>query len=432
MLSEVFGQGPILVTAVVIATIGTGICSGSLEVPCLVAGRLVQGAGNGGAMAVSSLLVTDLIPHPHRARFSDYTCRAWAVGAILGPVSGGFFARYGNWNWIFYFSYVFCALSLLVIPFAVELRQCKSVYRHAARELDWIGAVLILIGAGSLSIGVSWAGRPPMDWDDWRILTPSCIGGLTLIVLVLYESLWVLHPMFNLGIFNSLSTIMSYVGTLLHGILLFWHLQNLCMFIFLVKQFSPPLTGISIIAVTSPLLPIILLTGKLAVGRYPIRARWIIRAGWILNLLASGCFLLLNADTPTPAWVFIFFITGISHALLISGYNTCSQSERSPSRKREEQDIRKYARNGRGRTSSQAYAILMYSTLRTWGMCIAVSVGGAILLTQMDGEGKQSGIRLSAGNREELGNIFMPSFRVLWRFFMGVSTLGGLSSLLVR
>ncbi|KAL4800897.1 major facilitator superfamily domain-containing protein [Aspergillus venezuelensis] len=432
MLSEVFGQGPILVTAVVIATVGTGICSGSLEVPCLVAGRLVQGAGNGGAMAVSSLLVTDLIPHPHRARFSDYTCRAWAVGAILGPVSGGFFARYGNWNWAFYFSYVFCALSLLVMPFAVELRHCKSVYRHAAREMDWIGAVMTLIGAGSLSIGVSWAGRPPMDWDDWRILTPSCIGGSTLVVLVLHESLWVLHPMFNLGIFDSLSTIMSYVGTLLHGILVFWHLQNLSMFIFLVKQFSPPLTGISIIAVTGPLLPIILLTVKLAFGGYPFRARWIIRAGWILNLLASGCFLLLNADTPTPAWVFIFFATGISHALLISGYNTCSQSERSPSRKREEQDIRNYPRGGRGRTSSQAYAILMYSTLRTWGMCIAVPVGGAILLTQMDGEGRQSGIRLSADNREELGNLFLPSFRVLWRFFMGVSTLGGLSSVLVR
>ncbi|KAL4940045.1 hypothetical protein BDV06DRAFT_213815 [Aspergillus oleicola] len=436
MLAEVFGQGPILVTAVVIATVGTGICSGSLGVPCLVAGRLVQGAGNGGAMAVSSLLVTDLIPYPHRVRFSDYICRAWAVGAILGPASSGFFAKYGNWNWTFYFSYAFCALSLLVIPFAVELRECKNVHRHAAREMDWIGAVLTLIGVGSLLVGVSWAGRPPMDWDDWRILTSSCVGGSTLVVLVLYESLWVLRPMFNLGIFNSLSTIMSYVGTLLHGILVFWHLQNLCMFIFLVKQFSPPLTGISIIAVTAPLLPVLLLMGKLGVGRYPFRSRWIIRAGWTLNLLASGCFMLLDASTPTPAWVFIFFATGTSHALMLSGYNACSHSETSPSRKRKEQDIRKQSRSGRSRTSSPAYAMLMYSILRTWGMCIAVPVGGAIVLTQMsqemDGEGTQDGIRLSSGDKEELGRLFLPSFRVLWRFFMGVSALGGLSSLLVR
>ncbi|KAL4928767.1 major facilitator superfamily domain-containing protein [Aspergillus undulatus] len=434
-MSEVFGQGPILVIAVVVATVGTGVCSGSLGLPSLVAGRLVQGAGNGGAMAVSSLLVTDLIPFPHRVRFSDYACRAWALGAILGPISGGVFGQYGKWNWAFYFSYVFCAFSLLVTPFAVELRECRTITRHAAREMDWIGAVLTLLGVGSLLIGVSWAGRPLMEWDDWRVLASSCVGGSAMIFLVLYESLWVLQPMFNLAIFDSISTIMLYVGTLLHGLLVFWHLQNLLMYIFLVKQFSSPFTGISIIAFTGPVLPALFLTGKLGFGRYPFRSRWIIRAGWVLNLLSSGCFILLNAENPTPAWVFIFFATGTSHALLVSGYNTSSHSQASPSRKRDEQDPRKQTRSGRGRASGPAYAILMYSILRTWGMCIAVPVGGTIVLTQMaqemDEGWKQEDIMLSSDHREELGRLFLRSFRVLWRFFMGVSALGGLSSLFV-
>jgi MFS family permease len=203
MLSEVFGQGPILIIAVVIATAGTGVCSGALSVTSLVAGRLVQGAGNGGAMAVSLLLVTDLIPYPYRVRFSAYICRAWAIGAMLGPISGGFFGRYGNWNWTFYFSHILCALSLLVAPFAIDLREYKSISRHAAHEMDWMGAVLILLGLGSLLIGVSWLGRSPTAWDDWRILVPSCIGGMAMVVLVLYESVWGRQPMFNLGIFTS-------------------------------------------------------------------------------------------------------------------------------------------------------------------------------------------------------------------------------------
>ncbi|RDW78838.1 uncharacterized protein DSM5745_05690 [Aspergillus mulundensis] len=443
MLSEVFGQGPILIVAVVIATAGTGVCSGSLNVPSLVVGRLVQGAGNGGAMAVSSLLVTDLIPYPHRVRFSDYICRAWAFGAMLGPVTGGFFAHYGNWNWTFYFSYIFCALSLLVVPFAVDLKECKSIARHAAREMDWIGAVLTLLGTGSLLCAVSWVGRPLTGWDDWRILVTSCIGGSAVVVLVLYESIWASQPLFNLGIFSSISKIMLYIGSLLHGLLVLWHLQGLSMYLFLGKEFSSPSTGVSLMAVTAPTLPTLLLTAKLGIGRYPIRPRWIVRAGWTLNILVSGCFILFDANTPTPGWVFIFLTTGISHALLISGYNTCSQTE-SPVRKRDEHDGRQAMR--RGRSSSTAFAILMYSIFRTWGMCIAVPVGGSIVLTQMvqeiDTNGSaagasgslvsKAGIVLTPENREELGRLFLGSFGVLWRFFMGASALGGLSSLLIR
>ncbi|KAL5343025.1 major facilitator superfamily domain-containing protein [Aspergillus crustosus] len=442
MLSEVFGQGPILIVALVIATAGTGVCSGSLDVASLVGGRVVQGAGNGGAMAVSLLLVTDLIPYPHRVRFADYICRASTVGAVFGHLSGGFFARYGNWNWTFYFSYIFCVLSLLVAPFAFDLRECKSISRHAAREMDWIGAVLLVLGLGSLLIGVSWLGRPSTTWDDWRILVSSCIGGLAMVALVLYESIWIQQPMFNLGIFNSASTCMLYVGSLLHGILIFWHLQNLSMYILLVKQFSSPLTGLSIIALTAPSLPILLLIAKLGSGRHSFPSRWMIRAGWVLNLLASGCFILLNANTPTAGWIFIFFAAGVSHALLVSGYNTCANTESSPARKCEGQDERQLKL--RGRSSSPAFAVLMYSVLRTWGMCIAVPVGGTIVLTQMaqgieGGSGEssglsdwQDGVMLSEQNREGIGGLFLGGFHVLWRFLMGVSALGGLSSLFVR
>jgi hypothetical protein len=138
---------------------------------------------------------------------------------MLGPLSGGFFGRYGNWNWTFYFSYMFSTLSLLVTPFAINLRECTSISRRAAREMDWLGAILTFFGIGSLLLGVSWVGQKPLDWDDWRILVSSCIGGLAMVVLVLYESVWVAQPMFNLGIFNSVSTVMLYAGSLLHGIL---------------------------------------------------------------------------------------------------------------------------------------------------------------------------------------------------------------------
>jgi hypothetical protein len=77
-------------------------------------------------------------------------------------------------------------------------------------------------------------------------------------------------------------------------------------------------------------------------------------------------------------------------------------------------------------------------------MCIAVPVGGTIVLTQMAQDIDRSsiessselvgqvGIILSPDNKEELGRLFLDGFRVVWRFFLGVSALGGISSLLIR
>jgi hypothetical protein len=87
----------------------------------------------------------------------------------------------------------------------------------------------------------------------------------------------------------------------------------------------------------------------------------------------------------------------------------------------------------------------MYSILKAWGMCIAIPVGGSIVLTQMvqelDASGsaaepsglltRKDGIVLTPDNRQELGHLFLGSFGVLWRFFMGASALGGLSSLMI-
>ena len=52
MLAEVIGPGPLLVAAAVLSTVGTGVCSGSLQLFELVAGRFIQGLGGGGVVSV--------------------------------------------------------------------------------------------------------------------------------------------------------------------------------------------------------------------------------------------------------------------------------------------------------------------------------------------------------------------------------------------
>jgi MFS family permease len=220
MLAEVLGHGPILLGSAVLATTGTGICGGSVSLSVLVAGRFIQGIGGGGVMGVSLLVIADLIPKSHLVQFSNYVFRAQVIGLIIGSVAGGVYHDYTTWIWAFYSSFVFCAMGLLVVPFALDLRgdgrDSKGTPTSKFRTMDWIGAFLTLFGMGSLLTGISWGGTH-FAWNGWETLVPISVGGVLILILVLYETKWAMQPMFSSMVFQDLSSAMLQAGGFLHG-----------------------------------------------------------------------------------------------------------------------------------------------------------------------------------------------------------------------
>jgi MFS family permease len=216
MMSEVFNHGPLWIIAVVFATIGTGICSGSMTLVELIIGRMIQGIGGGGAMSLCFVIMTESAPESIHSRYSCYILLTRMCGAILGPVVGGLFVDYADWRWAFYFNLIFCALGLLAIPFAVDLRVSKHIPLRKVRILDWSGVSLAFLGVGAMLVGVSWGGST-YRWSEWQTVVPIAVGGAVLLALVLYEANWALHPQFGRKVFRSRMMAMTHVGCFLHG-----------------------------------------------------------------------------------------------------------------------------------------------------------------------------------------------------------------------
>jgi MFS family permease len=216
MMSEVFSHGPVWILAVLFATIGTGICSGAMGLVELIVGRMIQGIGGGGAMSLCFVIMTESAPESIHSRYSCYILLTRMCGAILGPVVGGLFVDYASWTWAFYFNFIFCALGLLGIPFAVDLRVSKHIPLRKLRILDWSGATLAFLGFGSILVGLSWGGSS-YRWSEWQTIVPIAVGGAVLLALVFYESKWALHPQFGSKVFRSRMMIMTYLGCFLHG-----------------------------------------------------------------------------------------------------------------------------------------------------------------------------------------------------------------------
>lgn len=215
MLAKIFSHGPVLVAALVFATAGTGVCGGSQDFPELLAGRVVQGIGGGGAMAISLLVVMDNIPNPHWAAFSNWLFVVRVMGVMLGPVVGGAFVDYVHFNYAFYVTLIFCGLGLLVAPFAVDLNVEKSASFSRLRRLDWTGRFLNMAGVGFFLVGLSWGGSQ-YTWDDWHTAMPMGVGAILLVAFAIWETVWAARP-FKLRALNSRSMLSAYISSFLHG-----------------------------------------------------------------------------------------------------------------------------------------------------------------------------------------------------------------------
>ena len=73
------------------------------SMPLLLAGRVFQGLGGGGLVAMGFVAVGVIFPRRYTARAMAAVSTFWGVSAFLGPLIGGFFVEFATWRWGFAF-----------------------------------------------------------------------------------------------------------------------------------------------------------------------------------------------------------------------------------------------------------------------------------------------------------------------------------------
>ncbi|KAJ5250804.1 hypothetical protein N7489_001214 [Penicillium chrysogenum] len=424
MVCEVFNHGPVWTIAVVLATIGTGICCGSMSLAELITGRMIQGIGSGGAMSLCSLVMTETAPESMNSRYSCYILVTRMCGGILGPILGGLFVDSANWRWVFYFSFIFCSLGLLVIPFAVDLRALKYIPLRKLRILDWTGTTLAISGVVVILVGLSCGGSL-YRWRDWQTIVPLVVGAVILVIFLFYESKWALYPQFGRRVFRSKKMAMTHLGCFLHGFVVFAHLQFFPLYFMSTHYMSATLSGVSLMAMAGFAIAPATVVGVL-LARELRCTQWIISGGWVLTALASGCSILLDSSTPTVAWVFLLFTAGLGHGLLLSSYNV---------------RIQNLPKDEECSPPTLPTTISFY--MRAWGMAVAVPVGGVVFLNcfrnglatadlDRDIINTANGylilmkdVSMTIEQREAITVVSVAAFQVVWDFITAVAIIGG-------
>jgi len=130
----------------------------------------------------------------------------------------------------------------------------------------------------------------------------------------------------------------------------------LVVYLMACKLYSPLLAGTGLLPFAMTVVPVSGITGPLIsrLGSY----RWAIWLGWSFSVLGPGLLIILQVDTPPAAWVVIFMCAGAGQGLLLIGHSVAIQAA--------------------CRAKDAAYAVSMYSYMRSLGLCLGVIIGGTV------------------------------------------------------
>ena len=96
-LSHIFGRKPLVMLALVFFLIGAIVAATANGFGPLLVGRSLQGVGGGGLIALTEILVTDLVPLRQRGQWFGVISAMWSLGSVTGPIIGGAFAQSVSW-----------------------------------------------------------------------------------------------------------------------------------------------------------------------------------------------------------------------------------------------------------------------------------------------------------------------------------------------
>ncbi|KAK9311887.1 major facilitator superfamily domain-containing protein [Lipomyces starkeyi] len=426
--SEIFGRRPITAIAVVMFTAGACVAGWAHSFAALIAGRSIQGAGGGGIIAMTEVIITDIIPLRERGKYWGLVSMMWAIGSVTGPVIGGAFAQNVTWRWIFWINLPFCGLAFPLIPLFLRLSLVHSKFSEKMRRIDWIGTVLFVGSVTSILLSVSFGGVM-FPWKSFRVVVPLVVGGCGTIVFCIYEWFVPAEPMIPMRIFTDRTAIVNYVGTLMHGIILWCTIYFISLYFLVVKDFTPIMDGVAAFPLTFTIAPASVAVGVAVsiTGRF----RWALWVGWALTVVGMGLMTMLTMDSSTGQFIGLTIVEGIGTGMLFPSMGTAIQASVDQ--------------------ENVAISSAMFSFSRALGQTFGVAIGGSIFTNRITALALQSSVLRdkaasygqdafalvelakhldpSSEVRLELVRVYAESLQMIWKIMIAFAGVGFLTSL---
>lgn len=170
-MADRFGTRRVFSGAVALFTFSSVLCGLSLNVPMLVASRILQGIGAAMMMPVGRLTIIRTFPKSELLMAMNFVIIPALIGPLFGPTVGGLIVHWLPWRAIFFVN----------VP--VGLAAQWLIHRHmpdyrgeTSRPLDVVGLVLFGAGTALLSWLLEVFGEHRIDVTSAAVLLLLSLG----------------------------------------------------------------------------------------------------------------------------------------------------------------------------------------------------------------------------------------------------------------
>ncbi|GKU09326.1 mfs-type transporter [Fusarium langsethiae] len=198
-LSDVFGKKTMLLLALLIFTIFSGLCGATSNVVDLIILRAFQGIGASGIYSMILAIAPVLVPIDKYAKYMGIVSTVFITASVLGPILGGVISQHSTWRWVFLLNVPGGVLAFILVAIflptseqssglsLVQVTRLKLKRSNWAR-IDYLG-IFLLLSASVLLVFALEEGGTRYRWDSAVVISTLVIA----IVFFFGFGFWEVH-----------------------------------------------------------------------------------------------------------------------------------------------------------------------------------------------------------------------------------------------
>jgi EmrB/QacA subfamily drug resistance transporter len=315
-MADRFGTRRVFGSAVIVFTLSSLLCGLSLNVPMLVAARILQGIGAAMMMPVGRLAIIRTFPKTELLMAMNFVIIPALIGPLLGPTIGGLIVHWVTWRVIFFINIPVGLIALFLIHL-----HMPDYHGDERRPLDAIGLLLFGTGTALLSWLLEIFGEHNIGLLPATILLMVSCGLLAAYGL---HSQQTTYPLLRLSLFRIRTFRVSVVG----GFITRLGLGGLPFLLPLLYQL-----GLGLPAWQSGLLMMPAAAAAMGMKIFSVRIlrsfgfRKVLIVNTLLIGLTISLFAFVSSTTPIALIVFLGLTQGFFNSLQFSSMNSMAYAD---------------------------------------------------------------------------------------------------------